>query len=278
MEKSQAEGQNDKETRSTRSRRSSKSSGKLTVRSSAACSSRWEEWPLSPLQVTPEQKVSEYINKHSHTDLAPDITSHHDDSKYQNEQSKQPVMYTPLCPKQEQVQYSFMPQDGAERRLQRDVSPQTLHDALQLQHGLSSNNNADTIASDLARFLAKTQLITGGLSKFDDKPENYLSWKATFQSTVRDLGLTATEEINLLIKWLGPESSEHAKRLKAVNMKHPPAGLNMIWLRLEECYGSPEATENSLFARIRDFPKLSSKEPHKLRDLSDCCVNSKLQS
>lgn len=33
-----------------------------------------EEWPLSPLQVTPEQKVSEYINKHSHTDLVPDIT------------------------------------------------------------------------------------------------------------------------------------------------------------------------------------------------------------
>ncbi|KAL4000683.1 acetylcholinesterase [Sarotherodon galilaeus] len=318
MEKSEAEGQNNEETKSTRSRRSSKSSGRLTVRSSAACSSRssastrasmaaaraqaeaqaakarlayaekemnikvekarleatldvinlqkeadaalakaevmesaaaqfdkaesGEEWPLSPLQVTPEQKVSEYINKHSHTDLAPDITSYHDDSKYQNEQSKQPVMYTPLCPKQEPVQYSFMPQDGAERRLQRDVSPQTLHDALQLQHRLSSNNNADPIAR---------------LSKFDDKPENYLSWKATFQSTVRDLGLKATEEINLLIKWLGPESSEHAKRLKAVNIKHPPAGLNMIWLRLEECYGSPEAIENSL------------KEPHKLRDLSD---------
>lgn len=135
---------------------------------------------------------------------------------------------------------------------------------LQPQQGLSPNNNADSTTSDLARFLAKSQLVSGGLSKFDDKPESYLRWKATFQSTIRDLGLTASEEMNLVIRWLGPESSEHAKRLKAVNIKHPPAGLNMIWVRLEECYGSGEAIENS-----QNFPKLSSKEPHKLRDLSD---------
>lgn len=50
--------------------------------------------------------------------------------------------------------------------------------------------------------------MTGGLTKFDDRSENYLSWKATFQSTILDLSLTASEEINLLIKWLGPESLE----------------------------------------------------------------------
>ena len=111
--------------------------------------------------------------------------------------------------------------------------------------------------------------MTGGLSKFDDKPENYLSWKATFQSTIDDLGLTASEEINLLIKWLGPKSSEHAKRVKAVNIRHPSVGLNMIWTRLQECYGSAEAIEQSFFTRIDNFPKLSSKEPHKLRELSD---------
>lgn len=99
--------------------------------------------------------------------------------------------------------------------------------------------------------------------------ENYLNWKATFQSTIADLGLTASEEINLLIRWLGPESSEHAKRVKAVNICHPSAGLGMIWTRLEEFYGSPEAIERSLFSRIENFPKLSSKEPHKLRELAD---------
>lgn len=41
----------------------------------------------------------------------------------------------------------------------------------------------------------------------------------------------------------------------------------MIWPRLNECYGSPEATERSLFTRIEKFPKLSSKEPQKLHEL-----------
>lgn len=124
----------------------------------------------------------------------------------------------------------------------------------------------DDATRDLARFLAKNKLVAGGLTKFDDKPESYLSWKATFKSTIKDLSLSATEEINLLIKWLGPEQ---ARRVKAVNIYHQSAGLDMIWVRLEECYGSPEAIERSLFSRIENFPKLSSKEPHKLRELSD---------
>ncbi|XP_035985049.1 uncharacterized protein LOC118558666 [Fundulus heteroclitus] len=206
-----------------------------------------QELRFLPLQTTPEQKVSEYINKHSYTDLAEDNreTFQYDDDTYQNAECKQPIVYTPFFLKQEPMQYTFAPQD-AKRPSKRDVIPQTLHNVLQPQQEQNQNKTADTTTSDLARFLARSQLLTGGLSKFDDKPETYLSWKATFQSTIRDLGLTASEEMNLLIKWLGTESSEHAKRLKAVNIKNPPAGLYMIWQRLEECYGSPEALENSL--------------------------------
>lgn len=182
MEKSESEGQNE-ERRSTHSRKSSKSSGRLTVRSSAACSSRSsastrasmaaaraqaeakaakarlayaekemsikvekarleatldvinlqkeadaamakaevmesaaaqldmaesrEEFRFMTLEATPEQKVSEYINKHNYTNLPQhekDIFPR-DDSKYQNEQFQQPVTYAPLCPKQEPMQY-----------------------------------------------------------------------------------------------------------------------------------------------------------------------------
>lgn len=41
----------------------------------------------------------------------------------------------------------------------------------------------DNVTSDLAKFLARSQLVTGGQIEFDDKPENYLSWKAIFKST-----------------------------------------------------------------------------------------------
>lgn len=43
----------------------------------------------------------------------------------------------------------------------------------------------------------------------------------------------------------------------------------MIWTRLKECYGSSEVIEGALFSRIENFPKLSSKEPLKLCELSD---------
>lgn len=43
----------------------------------------------------------------------------------------------------------------------------------------------------------------------------------------------------------------------------------MNWARLEECYGSPEVIENSLFRRLESFPKLTNKDYVKLRELSD---------
>lgn len=105
--------------------------------------------------------------------------------------------------------------------------------------------------------------MTGGLNRFDDRPENYPSWKSTFLSTIGGLGLTTNEEVDLLIKWLGPESSEQARRIKAVNVHCPAAGLDMIWSRLEECYGEPEAIERALFS------KLSGRDHGRLRELGD---------
>lgn len=266
MKKAEPEGQ-DEEARSTHSRRSSTSSGRLTVRSSAAWSSRSlassqasmaaaraqaeaqaakarlayaekemsiklekalleatldvinqqkeadaamakaevmesaaaqfdrtaSNEPLSflPLQPTTEQRVTEFINKCNCAAPDQDNTLRFDDTKYQNDKPNQSVIYTPLCLKKEAVQCQFMPLDGSDIPLQRGVNPKIPQNMLQLQQGSTPNNNADSTTSYLARFLAKSQLVTGRLDKFDDKPESYLSWKATFQSTITDLGLTS---------------------------------------------------------------------------------------
>ncbi|CAG5950293.1 unnamed protein product [Menidia menidia] len=96
--------------------------------------------------------------------------------------------------------------------------------------GLRPNYNPDSPTSDLAR-LYKSQLVTGGLTKSDDKPESYLNWKS-IGKYIKDLVLTARQEVTLLIKCLGPESSLLAKRLKAITIRYSPPGLTMIWLRL----------------------------------------------
>ncbi|XP_038132002.1 uncharacterized protein LOC119777240 [Cyprinodon tularosa] len=125
------------------------------------------------------------------------------------------------------------------------------------------------LTSDLAKFLARSHMVTSGLSPFDDKPINYWAWKASFKSAIAGLDLSATEELDLLVKYLGKDSAEQIKRIKAVNIRHPPAGLSLAWERLEETYGSPEAMEHALFSKVEKFPKVSSNDPWKLRDLAD---------
>ena len=130
--------------------------------------------------------------------------------------------------------------------------------------GESSSN-----VSDLAKFLARRDLLTAGLTKFNDKPENYWAWKSTFSNAVEDLDLKASEELDLLIKWLGPESSEHARRIRSVYVRHPAEALSMVWERLEECYGSAEAMETALFNKLEHFPKVTNRDPQRLRELGD---------
>ena len=45
--------------------------------------------------------------------------------------------------------------------------------------------------SNLAKYLARSQLVTTELTTFDDKPENYWAWKASFHNTTSELGLSA---------------------------------------------------------------------------------------
>ncbi len=61
-----------------------------------------------------------------------------------------------------------------------------------------------------SKFLARRDLLTGGLSRFN-KPENYWAWKSRFCNAIEGLDLKPSEELDLLVQWLGPESTEHAK-------------------------------------------------------------------
>lgn len=121
----------------------------------------------------------------------------------------------------------------------------------------------------LAQYLARRDLTNSGLYQFDDKPENYRAWYASFTSTTNDIGLSDVQLLDLMIKWLGKESCEYVKRIRAVYVGNPSEALNKAWERLEECYAAPEIIEKSLFERLDNFPKLSTKDNIKLRELGD---------
>ncbi|KAM4017426.1 uncharacterized protein ACNLHF_007053 [Anomaloglossus baeobatrachus] len=130
--------------------------------------------------------------------------------------------------------------------------------------------------SEFARFMVSRELINTSLTKFDDRAESYRAWKATFKAAIANLNFTAEQELDLLIKWLGPGSTNRIKSLRTVYVGQAEAGLAAAWQRLERTFGSAEAIEKALFKRLQDIPKINLKEVHKLQDLSDLLMELEL--
>lgn len=64
--------------------------------------------------------------------------------------------------------------------------------------------------SDVVKFIARRELESTGLTQFNDQPETFRAWRASFINAIKDLNLSPSEEMDLLVKWLGRESAEHA--------------------------------------------------------------------
>nr|XP_027232694.1 uncharacterized protein LOC113824146 [Penaeus vannamei] len=76
-----------------------------------------------------------------------------------------------------------------------------------------ANPVSNSCCGELSRFLLKKELSLARFSPFDDRPESYVPWKTTFQQTIQDLHVTSLEEVDLLLRWLGPESSKFAQSI-----------------------------------------------------------------
>lgn len=126
-----------------------------------------------------------------------------------------------------------------------------------------------TMANDLTKFLLKKDLLLSRLSYFTDHPESYAVWKTSFKGIVEELGCTPVEELDLLVKWLGPESKKYAMSIRTSNANCPSRGLQRIWERLDERYGCPEMVEAALKNKLANFPKLTQKDSQRLYDLAD---------
>lgn len=77
------------------------------------------------------------------------------------------------------------------------------------------------------------------------------------------------EDIDLLVRWLGPESARQPESLQTANLHYAEKGLKCIWKRLDERHGSPELTKSTLKEKIARFTKFGNSEVKRLYDLSD---------
>lgn len=126
-----------------------------------------------------------------------------------------------------------------------------------------------SITSDFTKFLLKKDLLLSRLTPFNDRPETYAVWKASFQSIMQELQVSYVEELDLLVKWLGPESAKHALSIRSSNAGNPERGCFRIWERMDERYGSPEMVESALQDKLTNFPRLGNKDNKRLYELAD---------
>ena len=82
------------------------------------------------------------------------------------------------------------------------------------------------------RYLPRRERVATGLLQFNDKPQNYRAWKRSLLTAVSGLHLEPSEEMDLLLKWLGKESAKHIEQIRAIHINRPEAGLAMAWERL----------------------------------------------
>ena len=125
-------------------------------------------------------------------------------------------------------------------------------------------------SDNLATLFLRKDLITSRLYAFDENPGNFEAWKKSFKNAMFEMKASPEEELDILIKHLGKESSQYAISIRNANSATPMRGLHLLWERLEDRYGSEILVENAIREKLENFPNLTPKsDPKKLYELAD---------
>ncbi len=74
--------------------------------------------------------------------------------------------------------------------------------------------------TEFVKFLARRELVTTGLSQFNDRPESFRAWQSSFLNVIKDLDISPSGELDLLTKWLGKESDHYVNRIRLMHVNN----------------------------------------------------------
>ena len=135
--------------------------------------------------------------------------------------------------------------------------------------GSTPPRNPFNNTSDIAKLLFRKDLLFSRLQTFDEKAHHFSLWKTNFLSVVREMELSDSEQLDMLIKHLGPDSKSYGLDVQAANPGNPARALETLWERLHNRFGAPEFILQQIKGRIDSFPNLTLKNARKLYDLCD---------
>ena len=121
--------------------------------------------------------------------------------------------------------------------------------------------SSSSLTHDWTNLVLRKELLTR-ISTLPESPEAYREWKQTSRRDRRELNLSESEQLDFLVKWLGPQSQRQAVSFRQAHPNNPQMATLRIWERIDERYGAPEMVEHSLKKKLADF--LTNKDPSKL--------------
>ena len=83
---------------------------------------------------------------------------------------------------------------------------------------------AHNAVSPYIEFMARRELICNKIEKFDDRPENFHTWKGSFNNMIRGVNLSPSEQLSLMIENTTNKSKHLVQRLGTVYIKKPRRG------------------------------------------------------
>ena len=118
-------------------------------------------------------------------------------------------------------------------------------------------------------FMARRELISNKIEKFDDRPENYHTWRGSFENMIAGVKISPSEQLSLIIEYTTNESKRLAQRLRNAYIDNPGEGLKEVWCKLGERFGSNSVVTQVHLQKINSFPKIGKQNNKQLQEFGD---------
>lgn len=106
------------------------------------------------------------------------------------------------------------------------------------------------------QFMARRELISNKIEKFDNHPENYHTWKAAFKNMTRDVNITPSEELALMIEYTKGDSNKLVQRLRNAYIVDPAEGLAESWKKIGRAFRIRRSDYPSALGQTNKVPKV----------------------
>ena len=118
-------------------------------------------------------------------------------------------------------------------------------------------------------FMARRELISNKIEKFDDRPENYRTWKGSLENMIKGVNLSPSEQLSLIIEYTTNESKRLVQGLRNAYVENPGEGLIEVWRKLGERFGSNAVVTQVHLDKVNSFPRIGPRENKRLQEFGD---------